>query len=227
MKVMDQLLNVNGNGIRNGEELLEHITFAKKHTKAEANKWIREKVYCGYLKVKEIKIPLKNGRFHTWKTAEGESIHIAKSDLKRHPEVVYKLLSKKHPFNPYPNFQKEYSTVWECPVFLTLGKGWINEAINFYKYCQKWLKNNESKYHYAFPRPTEEETKRRLKEFKEYNKGKTRKQIAKDYELSYTGSCHDLLSRRWKKDRERIEEFIAETIEMLEQHLKSPTTSLK
>jgi hypothetical protein len=100
-----------------------------------------------------------------------------------------------------------------------LGKDWIQEAFNFYKYCQEWLKNNEAEYHYAFPRPTEEETLRRIDEFKKFNKGKTRKQIAKDYGLSYTGSCRDLLSRRWNKDRERIEEFIAETIKMLEQHL--------
>jgi hypothetical protein len=98
MKVMDQLLNVNGNGIRDGEELLEHITFTKQHTKAEADKWIREKIYYGYLKVKEHKFSLENGKFRIWKMPEGKPVHVAKCDLKKHPESFINF-SQKNPLS--------------------------------------------------------------------------------------------------------------------------------
>lgn len=217
MKIMDQVLNTIGNGIRDDEELMEQVKFKPRHTRAEADKWMREPVYWGYKKVIEKKIPLGNGKFHTWVMSDPSCrpVHLVKSEIKSHPEIIHTLESKKYPFEPYPNFQKEYSLVWRCPAFFTLGKDWTEEAILFYKYCRKWLKQNESKYHYAFPRENEKTTAGEIKEFKSYIKGKTRKQITKDYGLEYKGNVRDFLTRRWQKEKTRIDGFISETLEML------------
>jgi hypothetical protein len=157
MKTMNQLLNVIGNGIRDNDDLREHLTFRSRYTRKEADLWIKNKIFYGYKEVE--KTPVPGLPFPI-----GDPITLREDQRKDHSEIVYTELSPKYPFSPYPNFKKEYSTIWRCPAYLDLSNDWLEMAIEFYKYCRVWLKKNESKYSYAFPRPTKEETRRFLAE---------------------------------------------------------------
>jgi hypothetical protein len=210
MRVLDQLLNVLGNGIRDDDELLEELSFKTNHTLKDAQRWIKGKIVYGYTQTEGEGVLTRH---------KGKSVEILECDLKKHLEIIYSFPSPKHPFQPYPNFQKKYSTVWKCPIFLTFGNAWISFAIEFYKYCLAWLQKNELEYHYAFPRPTQEETEERIKEFIISNEKKSKAQIAKDYSLTYTEDVHDLLSRRWQRDKINILKFMDETLQMLSEKM--------
>jgi hypothetical protein len=93
MKVMDQLLNVIGNDIRDDEDLLEEVNFTTQHTKEEALKWIKRTIYYGYTEVKEY----QNINGENVLGPDGEAVEISESDLKKHPEIIYKYVSKKFP----------------------------------------------------------------------------------------------------------------------------------
>lgn len=207
MKVMNQFLNVIGNGIRNDEELIEEVTIEPKDvtfTKEDALKCIQESIYWGYKEVTETEyLPGK-----VYKSPKGISITLRESELKDHPEIIYTLKSNKNPFKPYPNFHEEFSTIWKCPVFFTLGKDWIEYAIKFYSTCRRWLKRYENKYHYAFPRQTEEETIKYMKKYTERQKLQ-----GTDEEI------YKLLSDGWQKEKERIFNFIDKTLKILREEL--------
>lgn len=209
MKVLDQLLNTNGNGIRDNEELEYEL---KNHGDIVENfdpRWFEYDVVYGYKNVKEF-------QQFVFPMFSDDDVTCFEYEKDCHPDVKHWLESTVYPFNPYPNFDKEYSTIYQCPDFLNLGDEWIQEAIDFYEHCYMWLMENENKYSYAFPKATEKETLRTIEDFKQcISRYDSYDAVTEAYGTEYNGNVYDFIERRWIKEKARIFEFIEETIALL------------
>lgn len=221
IKVLDQLLNVIGNGIRDDEELTEQLEgIDPEITMADIAKYVSgEKIYYGYTKITTYE---ENGKIiftspdNTGKTYYG----VLESEKDNYKDVVYWMECTRHPHRPYPNFDEKYSTIYQCPSFLSLHPSFIEAAIEFYEYVKEWLVDNESKYHYAFPCDTEQKTEKRTKDITlNMAKYKTWDEISEAYGTEYKGDVYQFQVDRWARDKERIFQFLEKTLEMLKEKL--------
>lgn len=219
LKVFDQLFNNIGNGIN--DELLEHLILPKiKNLKKKAIEYIKFPLYEGYKKY-----TLINDR----KIPEGDYIVVTEKDKINHPEIVlweeltfidnnFKTINYDTVvWRPYPNFQKRYSLVWETPEFNTLSLEWFETAIWFYEQCDIFFKNHSSYYHSAYPSNDTKSDNRRIRELQEWKEKKysSDKEFSDAYGVEYTGDMIDFVNRKWLKEKQRCEDMIKETLEML------------
>lgn len=213
LKVLDQLLNVIGNGIRDDEELVLDIESLNDISIPEnIAEFASSDFFWGYT---------------TTELYSSSSIVVREQDKDKYPHIVRWINAGdcKSSFKPYPNFSKRYSVVWRCPHFCTLGKDWIEWALIFYNECRGWFHTSDARYHHAFPREYEYKTNYSLKSFKKYIEkyNNDHDAISKAYNLEYTGDDYNFLCQRWKKDRKKIHIFLYETITMLETKLLEET----
>jgi len=235
LKVLDHTLNVVGNGVRDDEELAEYLTVTSGLTMADAERFINETgVMYGYTEanIKRRSFTNDKGETHefTFGNGDPEDFYITKEEEKaNHPEIVYWVTSEHHGFTPYPNFQEDYSTMFQAPSFMDLDVSWLEAALWFYKECQLWFVDNESQYHYAFPEANAKATERRTAEMQQYlksDKYKTNEDISKAYECEFVGSVdnaqdvHNFQVARWAIEKARIDTFLTSTINLLETKLK-------
>lgn len=204
VKVLDQLLNVIGNGIRDHDELmtsLERIEFDRDRAIKVCN---GEPVWYGYFKTRKF--------FRDEAFPDGDPVRVLESEKVQYLDVVLWQESRCFPWNPYPNFEKKYSTVWQTQ-FKELGTDWCEAAIWFYTQAREWLKENESHYHYAYPCANAGKTDKFLNDMIERrNKYESDEAFSQAYEHPYNGDMHQFLVSKWQKERDRIMEFIDETI---------------
>lgn len=218
--VLDQLLNVNGNGIRCDSELKKHLRIEPNTSNFE--KYLEEDFWRGYKKVRElytkddgtvVYVPARG-------TDKSDEVECLDSEKHNHPDV---LLWYKHDKNdelgkkmPYPNFSANYSTVYQCPFFLKLGDDWLDAAIWFYKEARERIEHSEGHYYYEYPCETEKKTKAReqdqLSAFKDF----TNEEISVKWNHPYDGDIVKFLTTRWQKEKDRIFMFIEKTVSMLE-----------
>jgi len=223
-KVMDQLLNVIGNGIRDDEELVEHLLYNAYDKERAFLLCNGTKVFIGYTEVEDRDNGLTIPVFET-------AAYYLEHEKDAHPEVKYWVQSQPSLFEerdgnkwtPYCNFGKNYSTVWRTD-YKSLGRDWCDEAIWFYEECLRFFAKNESHYHYAFPKFEGAMDKAHGKTNEKYvnNMLEQRAKYNSDEEFSiayggveYTGDMEDFLIRKWAKEKAEIIEFINETIEYL------------
>ena len=214
-RVLDQLLNVNGNGIRNDKELLEHLEYHEFDEVDAARYTTGEPVYYGYYEVIMIgdtMLPAPGG----------ESISVLESDRDQHPDVKLWREVTRYKRDPYPNFKKDYSIVWRSD-FKALGPEWCKAAIWFYTKCRGYFLGDCRGYHYSFPKYDtyldRDVTDRTLKDFQERIAGKyeSYEALSEAYGVEgYNGDDYDFLSRRWQREKNRILTYINETIKYLE-----------
>ena len=199
LKVLDQLLNVAGNGIRDDEELLEH--FDLEPAPEYSQRYHNEVIFRGY---------------YTEDWSDRNVIYCLDKDRYKYPNIVRWLPSAAHGFNPYPNFQEEYSVVYRCPKILKFGQDWVDEIIKFYEYCRKWILENEGRYHYGFPKETADATKRSIESLRSFiSKYKSHEEISDAYECEYDGDIYKFQCDRWQKEKQRILKFIDKTLKFL------------
>ena len=205
--VLDQLLNVIGNGVRDAHELRRELRWHEFDRERGLRLCSGESVAWGYYEVEDWGNGFLMGR--------GESISAVLSERHLHPEVVHWLESKPIHFDPYPNFQKEYSIVWQGD-FLKLNKQWRTAADWFYERCELWFQQNENHYHRAYPRETPAKSQQYLKDMQE-QRGHYDSDAAfsEAYGIEYHGDMEDFMRRRWQCEKQKISEFIAETREYL------------
>lgn len=236
-KYDDQIFNTVGNGYRDMKEFKDGHTVTAKNihlTMSFPEKYITgEPLFYAYTEVEE-KYGYKTGK----ESSCLEGVYSEK-ELKLMPEVVHTMQSNKKykydkGFNPYPNFQKEYSLVWDN--ISSLDKSWPEAALVFYKKCQEYFVSDKvSNYHYACPNEGDEaKWEKSIKVFEEnFARYKTEgmsqdehyQKISKEYEVEYTGDTKDFIKRRWTKELKRINEFLDETIDRLENMLIPKITS--
>ena len=226
MKVMNQLLNVIGNGIRDNHELAEHLGPHESFSDSDVKKYLVDDIYVGYEKVKI----WGEGTDHEWTFPDGDSLcYVPDRERDQWPTVKYWMKSSVYPFNPYPNFDEKYSTIYQCPDYLKLGDDWIEKAIEFYIYCRQWIVDNEGDYHGAYPCTEDTDSKKRIEDFKRFaDKYETYEEITEaygkhsgDYRCEFTGDWDDFLRKLWARNKADIMEFIDGTLVLLYSELEN------
>lgn len=135
-----------------------------------------------------------------------------------------------HFHNPYPNFQKQYSLVYSSNYSL-MDNEWKQAALDFYLYCKDFFNNPERSktYHYSFEFDSfdnlSSQQKNDIQDLKQRIHNLSVEKISKDYGTPFVGSPnndHDIanfLQNRWFKEKEKIHQFLNNTISMLEKDL--------
>ena len=236
LRVYDQIFNVIGNGYVDQDDFDADFTITAKNKPLLDNypaKYSSDEIlFEGYTEIDpdfeefEKQFP-KSGTNIKGLYTEWEK------DL--HPEV--KLWREKKPSTsdwiPYPNFQKEYSLVWDFDMD-KLDASWLEEAVWFYEQSKKFfLSEASAQYHYAWP--SEPQKQQYIitsfeSRFPTYNKeGMTQDEyyaaISKAYEFPYNGDTQLFVQQRWEKEKARILAFIEETTTMLSDKLEARITT--
>mgnify|MGYP001415321967 CR=1 FL=1 len=212
--VLDHVLNVIGSG----SDDFERMIMGKPQLFSDIEPWFGEN------KVYELE---KNGSRNIVFEDSADTMEIKKD--------------KDYYHIPYPNFQKRYSLV-HSENYKVMSDDWKKAALDFYLYAKDFFqdKNKSKFYHYAFeiesltkPEKTDTEEYKKLSrlyntrmnlisDMKKAFEKKTEDQITKDYGVEFIGGKTNdadickFLENRWLKEKTKIEQFLDETITMLE-----------
>lgn len=218
-RILDHVLNTIGNGLYTKDFMGKPVT---KKEIADAQKWFQcsEAAY-GYTKTYQL------GDDPEFRMPEGDPIVVPINEMENYPDIVHWVeFNCSYKSSPYPNFSKQYSTVWDERriKFVDLGVEWMQAADWFYRKCQDYFLDNERvlEYHTAFPKSTEWETKNTIEDCKEIITNTTRypdnAAITEAYECEFIGDTHNdedvanFILRRWNTEHKRILDFIQETL---------------
>lgn len=220
-RILDHTLNTIGNGIYMESFMGEPVT--EEEIQA-AQKWFKcKKASYGYINTRQ----LGKGR-NAFKMPDGDPVCVVPiREKKNHPEVKYWVdfdCTKER--DPYPNFQKQYSSVWDNRdiQFAKLGKEWAQAAGWFYNRCRDYFMDSEKVkgYHGAFPQKEEHETEHLIESYKKFigdtTKYPTNEDISKAYETEFTGDRTNdedvarFIAKRWEHTQQAHLDFIKETI---------------
>lgn len=213
IRVLDYIFNTVGNGIYSSNSF-EYQDYDFESSK----KYITDETLCYGYHEEDIdrKIITPNEELYCITKSNSKPIVCLTSEKDQYHDVVYWLDQKRYNKVYHPNFEKNYSLVWN-PLFKNLTQEWIDAAIWYYTQAQNYFNNNPTDFHYAFPN-SKTTVEKQIKEFEHFIKDyKSYAEISKAYELEYTGDSYDFLSRRWQVELKRIQDFIQETLIMLEQ----------
>ncbi len=219
-KVLDHLLNTIGNGLETESFVDESVS---EDEMVAAQKWFNcTRAAYGYLKVKKL---YENS---DWVAPDGgPEMVVPVNEMNKHPEIVHWLeFDCKATCIPYPNFQKQYSAVWDKRdiQFTELGVEWAKAAKWYYSKCKEFFLDAElvKQYHQAFPKPTENETQRTIKDYQKFMTDTKRypnaEEISRAYECEFIGDPNNdqdvsaFIVKLWKKEHQRIMCFIEETL---------------
>lgn len=213
-RIFDQLLNVIGNGITDDCALKQEV-YGIPVIPVDLDKFFTENWFYGYEHVREIDVG-----DHTliFPDSVSKSISCRESEKANHPEI--KLWIKIDTSGsldtlvPYPNFKKQYSTVWRTD-YKSLGQEWIDSAVCYYELAKTALINNELKYPYAYPKETPEKTRACEENQLQYFGDRTYAEISAAWGHPYDGDIEKFLLTKWKKEQQEIFDFINETIQYL------------
>lgn len=232
MKYFDHIFNVIGNGYRDLEEFIEGHTINSENEKfidGFPQKYIgKTPLFYAYTEVEE------RGGFKMGLSHSSLPGIYTKEELENMPNVIHtvrangrRMLDDSKGFVPYPNFNKQYSMVWKMDME-QLDASWKEAAVFYYKEVKKFFESDNVQF-YSSAIPKNEVDKEIMIEdyenaFKRYRvEGMSDKdfhsKISKEYEMEYTGDTLDFINRRWEKELNRINQFIDETLEKLEQSL--------
>lgn len=224
LRVYDHIFNVIGNGIRDTEEFIEHMRDRHKGVQTPHAKYLNgERLHYGYTEVDVY--GEGDDAYVCGKTESCLDEVFTESEKIYHPEVKKWLgFNRINKFTPYPNFDKNYSTVWQIDTSILTAE-WIDEIVWFYSKCEDFFDGPDShEYHSAVPadpKKLERKVTEQAQYLTKYLKADQPVQecwdaITKDYGTEYRGDTLDFIQRRWEKEHAHIREFITETIAMLE-----------
>ena len=222
-KVLDHIFNTIGNGL-----YMEHFEGepCTEEEIAAAQKWFTcKRAAHGYMKTRKL-----GGDDIEWVVPVGDpEVTVPVYEMVNHPEIVHWVeFDCVGKFAPYPNFKKQYSMVWDDRRinFAMLGNEWAQAAIWFYNQCRDYFMDDDrvKPYHSAFPKASKRETTNTISDYKksigDTTKYPTNDDISKAYACEFIGdrtSDDDVaafITRRWNAERQRILNFIDETIEL-------------
>lgn len=137
--IMDQLFNVLGNGIYTLEEFLEEISSEELPNKDRALYLLQSNLYYAME-------GLEFDRYESFLVVpEIEKINY--KNITRWLDI-----GKIRSWNPYPNFNKKYSIVWQSDFIKNIPIDWVKEAKIFYYTClQYFIFSNidQKRYHHS------------------------------------------------------------------------------
>lgn len=237
LKVFDQLFNVIGNGYHDIEDFINKNklnSYSTELINSFPQKYVsNEPLYNVYTELdsqsSRFKVPnfdsMLNGIF-------------TEEEVKQFPDSYLNIQINNHSilgeefdditFVPYPNFNKQYSILWDD--ISSLNKSWIEAGIFYYTKAQEFF-NSENTHLYHDSIPAEDDViawNKLINEFETTfknhfdntdNTESMYEKISKDYELEYVGDTKDFIIRRWNKELSRIQNFISETLVRLNNNL--------
>ncbi len=124
--------------------------------------------------------------------------------------------------NPYPNFKKNYSTIYSVPL-KDLPTDWLEGVLWYYEECKTYFENGANGYSYAYP--SDMNSDEQLIKFMEKHRkeGQTEEEffaaVSKAYKLEYRGDVQDFQKRKWDKEKARILAFIGDTVKYIKEEL--------
>lgn len=129
----------------------------------------------------------------------------------------------KYPRCPYPNFKEQYSLLYQMNI-ADIPTIWLESALWYYKETQTYFQGNADNYSGAYPSSRKDFEQDFANAFERRRKdGMTDEEwyadISKAYEAEFDGDIPAFLTRRWLKEKARIQQFIAKTIKMIEAEL--------
>lgn len=216
-RVLDRLLNVNGNGIRNHTEL-------ERELRRRAFDDRRARAWLGGAPIWEGTDEVQNLFGRDIPSPGAQYVYVLEEEKPLHPEVklwrdrgrdVY--LERRT--NPYPNFKKEFSILYNSK-FLDLSSEWLEAARWFYLACQKYFEGDCDGFYETYPKKDTEQNERLRHSLREFlQKYKTHEEVSAAYGVEYRGDLESFLCARWDRRRSQIQEFLTETIALLDREL--------
>lgn len=213
LAVLDQLLNVTGNGIRDDAELIDALRRRPQvPSESDALRFIGKEMFYGYRSVRTI-------AGHLYPDSTDDSVAVLDEDRHLHPEVKLWVPCRQpgpdKPWVPYPNFDARYSAV-SIPAFRGLGPAWRNTAIWFYEEARRFFEAHPENYHYAYPSNRPERDAGLIQSFeKAYPRYGSHEAFGEAYGVPFHGDFDDFARRRWAKERQRCLDFIDGTLTTL------------
>lgn len=229
----DYIFNTIGNCLTEDNSFFNFITIDENEfdlTLSVPEKYISPiDVYEGYREgtfIPEIK---KDGEdFYIPKTNSKIDGFYTKDEFKNHPDIYIWLKTEKlDTVDYYPNFSKEYSTLWKIDLN-KLDKSWIQEAILFYQNANSFFNSPDSStYQLAYP-GNETQKKESYENCEKYIAYYLKKDSQTEKELFnlvtetfgnkivFNGDIDQFLTEKWQLEKKEILLFISETIEKLE-----------
>ena len=219
LAVMDQLFNTIGNGIVGTNQFLRYISIEDSELSEQEISDLINGIRDDTHSLEDI---------HDRLNALLNSVGSLDKTIQNTERKIKK--EKRVKFCPYPNFDKNYSLVYELNFNLITEhkESWIAAIQDYYKQCIKYFNSDKSLSHmYAYPSNSErqdnqklEDMKKRLtKNYKGFEEGieEEFEKIAKDYGIeSFNGDVHKMLCDIWVKNRNQWIEFSEEVIQYLE-----------
>jgi hypothetical protein len=225
LRVFDQLFNVNGNGVSTNGILKEHLTYEEFDKEYALSLISNEDLYYGYTEIRWL-----SKEHNISMPAEGaKPIYVLDSDRVNHPEIKKWVKNTVYPWVPYPNFQKNYSTIYQTNFATKCRTEWLEAAEWFYNQCGWWFAQSENVglYHYAFPKATQLETDRALHDIKNWlKKYETYEQIEHGYGVPFDGDYEKFMVLRWRKNLCSIHEFLGEVQQFLSEQINARTSEV-
>jgi hypothetical protein len=134
--------------------------------------------------------------------------------------------------NPYPNFNKQYTFVWDLYQYNTLDQlptEWLEANIWYFEKSREYFLNDPQDYSYAYPgkrkRDEDEDTRmlQALAKIRQETNSEEEFQakVKKDYTVEFNGDLPTFYKDRWENRKEEYVKFIDETLTMLNKELDS------
>ena len=225
LRIMDQLFNVIGNGIRDFEDA---ITKTRNHKIRKPPKKYLDgsQLFYVYPEYDEVNIGTQ-----VFKLSKGNPLDemITEEEKVNYPSCHFISNGKYHEtFVPYPNFKEEYSIVWTDENALSIMPDeWKAAAHEFYTSMLEFFKNEKicTMYHHAAPLHDEGdmlkkiETQERMfnvKRTDDMSDAEFHAMVEREWRHPYDGNTREFIISRWEKEHKRIIDFILKTLERIE-----------
>ena len=228
LKVLNHLFNVIGNGIRELEDFIERFQYNECYTKHYETP---KKEYTNGTPLYRLYTEVEK-KFDDFLWPKPDSLlegAYSEEDL-INVEYEVKIPVSFHEFHPYPNFKKEYSTIWKFSEIFD--KDWLLNIKWFYEKCLDYHKSDRIYSDFqAIPKDfNNPKWEVRIEEqIKSFNRTSKKRRswdesfeecISREYGCEYTGDVKDFIIRRFIKENDRRISFIEETIEYVNTLIK-------
>ncbi len=234
--IYDELFN-SLNSHNGTEEFIDTISKIKEIDYSRVERLLKEPTYIGYKNVEELDLCDRTILLPITETCIARGI--LEDEKGNYPEVIFwqknstknlneimnerKGLIINTKFGPYPNFKKEYSTLWinKDELFDKLSQEWIKEIIWFYQTSLDAIENGCFKDHIEFPTGSEKEDEKIIEEYKKILKNQSLEEISKNYNCEYNYNIPEFLSKRWIKTKMEYKNFINEILGISNEFLEN------
>lgn len=189
LAILDQLLNVSGNGINNSKTFFKEIN-AKFNSK--------------YLSLSEI--PYRK-RVCGFRKSNYDFITCWDNEISSYPDVAeWKEMDIKSVYHIYPNFNDQYSVLKDID-YNAFSKDvrqlWIQDFIWFYSFAKEKLNSDECHLYFdsCFPSSNKKDLKHIMLIIDLLSKYKNYQEISEAYKLDFRGNYYTFAIELWQRSK--------------------------